>query len=104
MIVDRELMEASGSAAEATQAVFLEQSTCGRDTLDVGAGWVGSFERETAMRRDSQKFGRFSMLVMLGLLPAVCGCSPKPPVRTDPEPKASIGKSSVDEARQLSAA
>jgi hypothetical protein len=44
------------------------------------------------MTRVSQKWGQFSVLVMLGLLPAVCGCSPKPPVRSDPEPKASLGQ------------
>ena len=56
------------------------------------------------MRRDSQKLGQFSVLVMLGLLPAVCGCSPKPPVRSDPEPKASIGQAVEVEAAASSAA
>jgi hypothetical protein len=50
------------------------------------------------MRRDSQKLVQFSVLAMLGLLPAVCGCSPKPPVRSDPEPKASLGQAAVVDA------
>jgi len=42
------------------------------------------------MPRITDNLGRLSLLLVLAILPALAGCSPKAPVKPDPAPQASI--------------